>query len=92
MQGLKRALRTVLAALVLTGLIATAGGFPTPTTIAGSSGQPGDIDVGTDPLAPTTWMAGSSGQPGDIDVGTDPLAPTTWMAGSSGQPGDIDVG
>ncbi len=46
MQSLVRALRTVLAALALTGLIAAAGGFPTPTTIAGSSGQPGDIDVG----------------------------------------------
>ncbi|MBW6456215.1 MAG: hypothetical protein K0A98_10045 [Trueperaceae bacterium] len=69
MRTLTRTLRTVLAALALTGLIAAAGGFPTPTTIAGSSGQPGDIDVGADPLAPTTWLAGSSGQPGDIDVG-----------------------
>lgn len=69
MQVLARAFRTILAAFVLTGLVATAGGLPTPTTIAGSSGQPGDIDVGADPMAPTTWWAGSSGQPGDVDVG-----------------------
>ena len=66
---LARALRTVLVALALTALLGAAVALPTTTTIAGSSGQPGDIDVGTDPLAPTTWFAGSSGQPGDIDVG-----------------------
>lgn len=69
MQVLARTLRTILAALVLAGLAVAGGGFPTPTTIAGSSGQPGDIDVGADPMAPTTWWAGSSGQPGDVDVG-----------------------
>lgn len=69
MQVLARALHTTFAALALTGLVIMAGGLPTPTTIAGSSGQPGDIDVGADPLAPATWLAGSSGQPGDVDVG-----------------------
>ena len=69
MNALTRALRTILATLALTGVIAAAGGFQSPTTIAGSSGQPGDIDVGADPLAPATWFAGSSGQPGDVDVG-----------------------
>jgi len=69
MQVLARVLRIALTALALTGLIAAAGGLPTTMTIAGSSGQPGDIDVGADPLAPATWRAGSSGQPGDIDVG-----------------------
>jgi hypothetical protein len=69
MHVLARTLRTILATLVLTSLVVASGGLPTPTTIAGSSGQPGDVDVGADPLAPTIWLAGSSGQPGDIDVG-----------------------
>jgi len=69
MQVLARTLRTALAALALTGLVIAVGGLPTPTTIAGSSGQPGDVDVGADPQAPATWFAGSSGQPGDVDVG-----------------------
>ena len=46
MQVLARALRTVLAALVLVGWVHATGDLPIPTTIAGSSGQPGDIDVG----------------------------------------------
>jgi hypothetical protein len=69
MQVLTRTLRIVLTALALTGLVFATGTVPIPTTIAGSSGQPGDIDVGADPLAPATWLAGSSGQPGDVDVG-----------------------
>jgi hypothetical protein len=69
MQVVKTALRTILAALVLTGLVVVAGGLHAPTTIAGSSGQPGDVDVGFAPFAPPTWLAGSSGQPGDVDVG-----------------------
>ncbi len=69
MLALARTLRTVLVALALSGSFVAVGTLPSTTTIAGSSGQPGDIDVGTDPLAPTTWFAGSSGQPGDIDVG-----------------------
>lgn len=46
MRVLARVLRTVLAALVLLGWVHATGDLPTPTTIAGSSGQPGDIDVG----------------------------------------------
>jgi hypothetical protein len=46
MRVLARALRTALAALVLLGWVHATGGLPAPTTIAGSSGQPGDIDVG----------------------------------------------
>jgi len=92
MHAAKRALHTIFAALALAGLVVAAGSLPASTTIAGSSGQPGDIDVGADPFAPATWWAGSSGQPGDVDVGSTPFAPTTQLAGSSGQPGDVDVG
>jgi len=69
MQVLARALRTAFVAVVLIGLAVGTTGVPNSTTVAGSSGQPGDVDVGTDPGAPTIWWAGSSGQPGDVDVG-----------------------
>jgi hypothetical protein len=46
MRVLARALRTVLAALVLVGWVHATGGLPASTTIASSSGQPGDLDVG----------------------------------------------
>jgi len=69
MQVLARALRTAFVAVVLVGLAVAPAILVSPTILAGSSGQPGDVDVGTDPGAPTTWWAGSSGQPGDVDVG-----------------------
>ena len=46
MQVLTRTLRIALTALALSGLVFATGTVPTPTTTAGSSGQPGDVDVG----------------------------------------------
>jgi hypothetical protein len=46
MRVLARALRTVLVALALLAWVHATGDLPIPTTAAGSSGQPGDIDVG----------------------------------------------
>jgi hypothetical protein len=66
-----RTLRTAVAALVLTAFaVAGQGWAPAMTLQAGSSGQPGEIDVG-ESFAPhaADLLAGSSGQPGEIDVG-----------------------
>lgn len=46
MRVLARAPTIVLAALVLAGWLHATGDLPAPTTIASSSGQPGDLDVG----------------------------------------------
>jgi hypothetical protein len=66
---LSRTLRTAIAAVVLTGFALTGGGWvaPSSTLMAGSSGQPGEVDVGS--TTASTLMAGSSGQPGEVDVG-----------------------
>jgi len=69
MPFLTRALRITLATLVVLGMATATVGAAVPASMAGSSGQPGDIDVGASPLAPALLLAGSSGQPGDPDAG-----------------------
>jgi hypothetical protein len=45
---LSRTLRTAIATVVLTGFALTGAGWvaPSSTLMAGSSGQPGEVDVG----------------------------------------------
>jgi hypothetical protein len=72
MSLITRTLRTALAALFLTTCAVAGSGWAAPSTTlqAGSSGQPGEIDVGDATTTPAAHvMAGSSGQPGEIDVG-----------------------
>jgi hypothetical protein len=72
MSLISRTLRTAVTALVLTAFAVAGSSWAVPaaTLQAGSSGQPGEIDVGDATGTPTAYLlAGSSGQPGEIDVG-----------------------
>lgn len=64
-----RPFRCVLAVLVLVVALAAAPTTPRAVAWAGSSAQPGEVDVGSAPVLLVPAWAGSSAQPGEVDPG-----------------------